>query len=64
MSNSSFLYLVIVSTLLLSAVKFQAEIGLLSGSLLWFSCISALVFFPALAGVLKSSFVMGPKKRR
>lgn len=50
-----------VSFWLLSAVKFQAEMGLLIGSLLWFNCISALVFIPALTGILKPNFVMGRK---
>jgi predicted RND superfamily exporter protein len=47
-----------VSFWLLSAVKFQAEMGLLIGTLLWFNCISALVFIPALTGILKPSFVL------
>jgi predicted RND superfamily exporter protein len=52
-----------VSFWLLSAVKFQAEMGLLIGSLLWFNCISALVFIPALTGILKPNFVMGRKRK-
>jgi hypothetical protein len=46
-----------VSFWLLSAVKFQAEMGLLIGTLLWFNCISALVFIPALTGILRPDFV-------
>ena len=46
---------------LLSAVKFQAEMGLLIGSPLWFNWVSALVFIPALTGILKPNFVWGPK---
>ena len=52
-----------VSFWLLSEVKFQAEMGLLIGTLLWFNCISALVFIPALTGILKPKFVIGPKEK-
>jgi hypothetical protein len=53
-----------VSFWLLSAVKFQAEMGLLIGTLLWLNCISALVFIPALAGILKPDFVRRRKEVR
>jgi len=46
-----------VSFWLFSAVKFQAEMGLLIGLLLWFNCLGALVFIPALTGILKPGFV-------
>lgn len=46
-----------VSFWLFSAVKFQAEMGMLIGLLLWFNCLGALVFIPALTGILKPSFV-------
>jgi predicted RND superfamily exporter protein len=52
-----------VSFWLLSEVKFQAEMGLLIGTLLWFNCISALVFIPALTGILRPKFVMGTKEK-
>jgi len=52
-----------VSFWLLSAVKFQAEMGLLIGSLLWFNCISALVFIPALTGILRPNFVLGRRRK-
>jgi len=46
-----------VSFWLMSAVKFQAEMGLLIGLLLWFNALGALVFIPALTGILKPDFV-------
>jgi len=41
-----------------SSIKFPAEMGLLILVLMIFNMISALVFIPALSGVLKPSFVM------
>jgi predicted RND superfamily exporter protein len=46
---------------LFATMKFQAEMGMLIGLLMVFNMIGALVFIPALTGILKPSFVLGKK---
>ncbi len=46
---------------LFATMKFQAEMGMLIGLLMVFNMIGALVFIPALTGIMKPSFVLGLK---
>jgi hypothetical protein len=44
---------------LFATMKFQAEMGMLIGVLMVFNMVGALIFIPALTGILKPSFVLG-----
>jgi predicted RND superfamily exporter protein len=46
---------------LFATMKFQAEMGMLIGLLMVFNMIGALVFIPALTGIMKPRFVLGRK---